>query len=45
MTYEPRKDSRSRSYVRRPFAFLSRLVQKDDGVMMAPPPGGAGVWD
>ena len=22
MTYEPRKDSRSRSYVRRPFAFL-----------------------
>ena len=41
MMYEPRKDdTRSRSYVRRPFAFLFR---EDDGVMMAPPPGGAGV--
>ena len=33
MMYEPRKDdTRSRSYVRRPFAFLfffPRLVQKD----------------
>ena len=43
MTDEPRKDSRSRSYV--PFLPFSLfvLVQKDDGVMVVPPPGGAGV--
>ena len=43
MTYETYKDSRSRSYV--PFLPFSLfvLVQKDDGVMVVPPPGGAGV--
>ena len=43
MTYETYKDSGSRSYV--PFLPFSLfvLVQKDDGVMVVPPPGGAGV--
>ena len=43
MTYETYKDSRSRSYV--PFLPFSLfvLVQKDDGAMVVPPPGGAGV--
>ena len=35
---------RSRSYVPfLPFSFFV-LVQKDDGVMVVPPPGGVGVW-
>ena len=43
MTWEMYKDSRSRSYVPSlPFSFFV-LVQKDDGVVVAPPPGGAGV--
>ena len=43
MTYETYNDSRSPSYVPfLPFSFFV-LVQKDDGVMVVPPPGGAGV--